>query len=197
MIKVAQIPRTTWNTRLREMAKLRTSIFRSFPYLYDGTYEYEAEYLTHYFKCQRACVVGAFDGEALVGMATAVHLPEADKLFQAPFRAQNHNVDDIVYFGESLLLPEYRGQGIGHLFFSERESFAAHAVPNLQLTTFCAVERSPTDSRRPTQYKPLDEFWHKRGYLKQPTLQTSFEWKEVDSVAPTQQTMTFWSKPWQ
>mgnify|MGYP000408638396 CR=1 FL=1 len=33
-------------------------------------------------------------------------------------------VSDIFYCAESVLLPEYRGQGIGHRFFEILESFA-------------------------------------------------------------------------
>ena len=33
-----------------EVARLRIAVFRDFPYLYDGTVEYEADYLSTYVR---------------------------------------------------------------------------------------------------------------------------------------------------
>jgi hypothetical protein len=40
---------------------------------------------------------------------------------QAPFIQNGFDLNEIFYFGESILKPEYRGLGLGHLFFDERE----------------------------------------------------------------------------
>jgi hypothetical protein len=48
-------------------------------------------------------------------------------VIKAPFIAAGGNVDHIFYFGESVLLPQFRGMGIGHHFFDEREAAARAA----------------------------------------------------------------------
>lgn len=180
---------------LEQMAELRIAIFSTFPYLYDGSLDYEKAYLKKYCANTNSCVVGAFDQNKLIGMSTAIILGDAEPEFKDVLGTQNIPLDQIVYFGESLLQPNYRGQGIGHKFFELREKFA-NKVTNLKITAFCAVERDQNDHRKPVGYKPLDEFWLKKGYQKQPHLKTSFEWKEVGSPLPTKQVLTFWMKKW-
>ena len=45
---------------LDDVARLRMEVFREFPYLYDGTLEYERNYLKKYVRCAQAVVVVAF-----------------------------------------------------------------------------------------------------------------------------------------
>ena len=40
-----------------DLARLRLTVFREFPYLYDGTPEYEADYLSAYVQSGRSLVV--------------------------------------------------------------------------------------------------------------------------------------------
>ena len=68
-----------------------------------------------------AVVVAARDGDAFVGAATALPMAETTAEERAPFEAAGWAVDRICYFGESVLLPRYRGQGAGVRFFAERE----------------------------------------------------------------------------
>ena len=80
----------------------------------------------------------------------------------------------VFYFGESVLLPEYRGQGIGHAFFDHRE--AAARAWGASRASFCAVIRPPDHPARPAGYVPLDAFWAKRGYAPVPGLIGEFTW---------------------
>ena len=54
-----------------DLARLRISIFRDWPYLYEGSAEYEANYLSRYSNTPDALVIGAYDGGRLVGASTA------------------------------------------------------------------------------------------------------------------------------
>ena len=59
---------------LDDLARLRIAVFRDWPYLYDGDLAYERSYLSLYTN-PRAIVVGAFDGEDMVGWSKSlVHL---------------------------------------------------------------------------------------------------------------------------
>lgn len=178
------------------LARLRISVFREYPYLYEGTMEYERRYIQRYLECPECLFVLVFDGDAVVGVSTAIPMEHECDEFKTPFSQQGYDVNDVFYFGESVLMPQYRGQGIGHRFFDERERYA-RSLGRFNLMTFCAVER-PADHRlRPANYRPHDAFWGKRGYVKQPALKTSFDWKDIDQPMETLHTLTFWTRAMQ
>jgi len=179
---------------LDALAQLRLTVFREWPYLYDGTLADELDYLHTYASSPRSIVLLALDGTKVIGATTGLPLAEAHEEFQAPFRVSPWSPADIFYLGESVLLAPYRGQGLGHAFFDHREQHAA-ALGTFRLTSFCAVQRAPLDPRRPTDYRPLDPFWQKRGYQRQDHLRAHFHWKEVNAPGETRNTLTFWTKP--
>lgn len=175
------------------LAELRIAVFREWPYLYEGTLEYERNYLKHYAKCSESIVALALDGDRVVGASTGLPMADADADFRRAFEGSNFKTDTIYYFGESVLLPEYRGRGIGKRFFQAREAQARNC--GADYAAFCAVEREVDDARRPADYHPLDGFWQKIGYQKHPNIQARFEWKEIGQSQSSLQTLTFWLKP--
>jgi tRNA/tmRNA/rRNA uracil-C5-methylase (TrmA/RlmC/RlmD family)/GNAT superfamily N-acetyltransferase len=177
---------------LDALGQLRISVFREWPYLYDGNLEYERDYLRTYSKAQGSLVCLAFDGEKPIGATTCVPLAEEGPEFQKPFLEAGRDVSKVCYFGESILLPEYRGRGIGKEFFRVREAHAASL--GLETTAFCAVDRDAGDERRPEGYRALDGFWESRGYEKQPQLQAHFTWLEVGKAEETKKSLTFWTR---
>ena len=98
---------------LADVARLRIAVFRDWPYLYDGTLEYEREYLTTYRDSPGALLVGAFYRDVLVGASTSTPMEDHAAEFAAPFAARGIPLEKILYGAESVLLPEYRGKGIG------------------------------------------------------------------------------------
>ena len=72
--KVRPLARNEIVSRLDDLARLRITVFRAFPYLYDGDMDYERRYLATYLEADGAFVAGAFDGDELVGAATAAPL---------------------------------------------------------------------------------------------------------------------------
>ncbi len=179
-----------------EVATLRTAVFRDYPYLYDGNVRYEREYLKTYLDCPDSITLLVVDedgdDETVVGASTGLPMTAADAAFRAPVEAAGIDPARVFYFGESVLLPDYRGQGIGHGFFDLREDHARRL--GFSITTFCAVDRPAGHPRRPPDYRPLDEFWQKRGYRKRPDLQASFDWKEIGESDESPHTLTFWLK---
>ena len=67
--------------------------------------------------------------------------------FKKPMLEHGISIPDVFYFGESLLLPPYRGKHIYRQFFLERE--AAARAYGCKIAAFCAVERPHDDPRRP------------------------------------------------
>jgi GNAT superfamily N-acetyltransferase len=112
--------------------------------------------------------------------------------FSAPFESRGYDLRDIFYLGESVLLPQWRGRGIGHAFFDHREARAREL--GRRWSCFCAVVRADDHPARPTDYRPLDPLWIKRGYAQVPGLMTSFAWKEVDAAGSTDKPMQFWMR---
>ncbi|MEZ5590622.1 MAG: GNAT family N-acetyltransferase [Gammaproteobacteria bacterium] len=177
------------------LAQLRIEVFREFPYLYRGDLDYESQYLQTYIRSAGSVIVLALDGEEVVGAATGLPLRHETEEFKRPFSAHGYEIGKIFYFGESVLRKTYRGQGIGVKFFSEREAHA-RSLGEFDITCFCAVQRPPDHPRRPPNYVPLDSFWQKRGYAKQPSLQTDYVWQDLDEDAPSAKPMVFWLKHW-
>lgn len=174
------------------LARLRISVFRDFPYLYDGDLAYEARYLGDFATIPGAAVVAAEAGGALIGAATCAPLAGEVEAFRKPFEDAGYDVPEFCYFGESVLEEAWRGQGIGHRFFDGREAHARSL--GLEYATFCAVVRPEGHPMRPAGYGPLDAFWTKRGYRKVDGLVGRFSWKDVGDGAETEKAMQFWMR---
>jgi GNAT superfamily N-acetyltransferase len=177
-------------THRADVARLRIEVFREYPYLYEGNANYEAEYLARYAQSERSLFVLAFDGPLVVGASTGMPLSDESAPFQKPFIERNLPLTEVFYFGESVLSRSYRGRGLGHRFFDEREAHArAHGF---SVTAFCAVERDEDDPRRPSDYRPNDAFWLKRGYEKQPSMTCELKWKQLGDKLPSKHQLCFW-----
>lgn len=173
-----------------DLARLRITVFRDFPYLYDGDLDYERRYLSTYARSEGAVFVLAIDDGHVVGASTGMPMRAETDEVQAPFLAAGRDPSDYFYFGESVLLPAYRGRGIGVAFFDGREA-QARAL-GLPFCTFCAVQRPADHLRRPHDYQPLDAFWRKRGYSHHPELATRFSWRDLDEADESPKPLSFW-----
>jgi GNAT superfamily N-acetyltransferase len=176
-----------------DLARLRISVFRDFPYLYDGSPEYEARYLSTYACSPDSVFVLALDGDKVVGASTGMPMPEETEEVKAPFIAHGWDPEQIFYFGESVLLPAYRGRGVGVRFFEEREKHARN-LGRFRYCTFCAVERPADHPRRPADYVPLNDFWRRRGFQHHPEFHTTFSWRDLDEETESAKPMSFWIK---
>ncbi|HSW13908.1 MAG TPA: GNAT family N-acetyltransferase [Solimonas sp.] len=175
-----------------QLAQLRISVFREFPYLYDGTAEYEARYLQTYVGTPRSLIVLVRDGDRAVGASTCLPLAEAHAEMREPFLAAGLPLQDYHYFGESLLLRDYRGRGLGVRFFEERERHAQEL--GLHQATFCAVERAADHPLRPSGYAPNDAFWSHRGYQRDAALQCHMSWPDIGETGSSEKTLVFWRR---
>lgn len=177
---------------LDDLARLRIAVFRDWPYLYDGDLDYERAYLAPYRDNPRAVVAGAFDDEALVGAATGTPMEDHAADFAAAFGATGIPLSDIFYCAESVLLPAWRGRGIGHRFFDIREDHAASL--GRRHIAFCSVRRPEDHPMKPAAYRPLDAFWRGRGYAPLPGVIAEFRWRDVGASTETAKPLQFWMR---
>jgi len=176
-----------------DLARLRAKVFYDFPYLYEATPDYEEQYLRTYTASPDSVIVIAFDGDAIVGAATALPLAHEPDYATAPFKARGYDLGTIFYCGESVLNRAYRGRGLGVAFFEHREAWAKK-LGRFTRSCFCGVVRPADHPRRPKDYVPLDAFWQKRGYRKMDGMTAAFTWRDLGESEPAPKTMQFWMK---
>ena len=192
MIEVEAIRGEAQIPYLEDLARLRIEVFREWPYLYDGSLKYETNYLRHFMESHGSLLVVARSGNAIVGASTALPLAEADACFQAPFNNTPFVIEEVFYFGESVLLSAHRGKGVGSRFFEIREEAAREA--GARFAVFCAVERDANDPRRPAGARSPESLWQRRGYKRYPGIMCALDWRELGCAEDSTNTLIFWIK---
>ncbi|WP_417599547.1 GNAT family N-acetyltransferase [Pararhodobacter oceanensis] len=191
-MKIAALTGPALDGALEDLARLRIAVFRDWPYLYDGDLAYERRYLEPYRDNPRAIVAGAFEGTRLIGAATGTPMEDHADEFAEAFAGRGLDMSDIFYCAESVLLPEFRGQGIGHRFFDIREAHARDMGRGY--VAFCAVQRPEDHPARPANYRPLDGFWRARGYAPLEGAVAQFGWKDLGAAQDTLKPLQVWMR---
>ena len=133
----------------------------------------------------------AFDGDRVIGASTGDSAGRRDRRVPAAVPRPGIALTEVFYFGESVLLGEYRGHGLGHRFFDEREGYARR-LGRFAMTAFCAVERAADDPRA------AGGFSHQRRVLEQARLSAPgrhvlpAEWQEIGTISPSSHRLRFW-----
>lgn len=174
------------------VAALRIAVFRDWPYLYDGNLDYEREYLKTYRDNPGALLVGAFHAGRLVGASTSTLMEDHAEAFSTPFRALGIPLTSILYGAESVLLPEYRGIGLGHRFIDLREAHARRM--GRSHVAFCSVKRPDTHPAKPENARSNDAFWLGRGYQPLPGVIAEFSWKDLGDDTESIKPLQFWMR---
>ncbi len=176
-----------------ELAELRVRVFHDFPYLYEGTLDYERRYLETYFKAKHSFILLLRDQGRAIGATTGIHASEEEASFREPFIRAGYDTKRVFYFGESVLDDSYRGQGLGKLFFKEREAYA-RSLGFIDHLSFCAVVRPKDHPLQPKGYRPLDEFWLSQGFQKKEGMTTHYRWLDRGESEETEKLMQYWMK---
>ncbi|AHM59654.1 hypothetical protein D770_06955 [Flammeovirgaceae bacterium 311] len=176
-----------------DLAALRIAVFRDYPYLYEGSVGYEKEYLQPYVQSVRSFLFAVYSEGKMVGATTCIPLRDETEEIRKPFEQAAYQLDSIFYFGESILLPHFRGMGLGHRFFDEREAHA-RSFGTYRKACFFSVERESNHPQKPVDYRPNDNFWEKRGYVKQPALHTTLSWPDIGQTVSTPKPLVCWMR---
>lgn len=196
MIDTIQLYSKEIEKYINELAQLRMEVFYEFPYLYEGSLEYEKKYLSRYISASDSMVVLLKDGDKVIGMSSCLPLEEEEEAFKKPFENEKIDISKVMYFGESIIKKEYRGRGLGKEFFSLRERHAKRVIQNLLFTAFCAVEREKDHPLRPKNYRALDKFWKSQGYEKNQNLKVLYPWCDRGEELESYKSLSFWLKNW-
>ena len=191
-LRIAPLTGADLIAALDDVARLRIEVFAGWPYLYDGDLQYERRYLQAYHDSRDAIVVGAYDGAALVGVSTGMPMADHEEDFAAAFAGTGIAIEDVFYCAESVLLPQYQGQGVGHAFFDAREDHAR--ALGFAKSAFCSVIRPADHPARPKSTRSLEPFWRKRGYAPLDGVVAQFGWKDIGAPEETQKPLQFWMR---
>ena len=191
-MEVRVLPRDALRAVLPDVARLRIEVFREWPYLYDGDLAYEETYLRPYLDTDAAIIVGAFEGDRLVGAATGTPLVDHAEDFGAAFEHSRVQMQDIFYCAESVLLPEFRGFGVWHRFFDLREAHARDL--GFTYCAFCGVLRPDDHPLRPDSPRLMDSFWRGRGYRPLKGVIATYKWKDLGADRETSKPLQFWMR---
>jgi len=178
---------------LHSVAKLRMEVLREYPYFKEPDLEQELTYLRKVAACRESIDVLIFDNTTLVGASLGYPLSLENSEIQRPFKEKHLETDYYYFFGESTLLKQYRGRGIGHHFFDAREAHVSH-YQKYKHICFCVPEDLETNPERPKDYIPLSDFWRKRGYIQFPDMKSTLSWKRVGETQQAEKTLCFWIK---
>ena len=177
---------------LDDMATLRLDIFPEYPYLYQGRREDELKYLGTYAEAPDACVILAYEGDAVIGAVTGMPLIHEDAQMLDAFAATTFPLNEIYYVGELLFRPAYRHCGLGQKLLARLESHI-RALGRYSTLTCATVERPDDHPLRPRDYIPITKFLARTGFVRLPGVTTHFLWRETDGVE-RDHPMQFWSK---
>ncbi|TRD22617.1 GNAT family N-acetyltransferase [Palleronia caenipelagi] len=178
------------SSAIEDLARLRTEVFRDWPYLYDGDPANESKYLRSYRNTPNAILIAAMDGDRVVGCATGMPLSHHQDARDLPLTDLGLRLEDVFYCAESVLLPEYRGRGLGHVFFDRRE---AHAKAlGFKTALFCAVERPDSHPARPQNARSLAPFWKGRGYTPRDAF-VRMHWTDLGDNGPSKKQLRVWT----
>ena len=182
-----------------EFVAFRLSEFRQFPYLYEGTAAAECAYLKAYAAESNSMLVTIREAGRAVGMLTSV--PLLAKSFPAyggfadGVRQLGHDPAEFFYFGEAIVLPEYRNRGLARRGCGMIEAYAR--LLGYRFGCMATVSRLADHPLRPVGYQDPGPVFAAFEF-KKTRLTSVFAWPTVQpdgSVKTQENTMDWWIKP--
>lgn len=175
------------------ITRLRMQVLREWPDLFDGDEAFSAGMLTPCLESWRSVAVLVSDGDTLVGASTGLPLADECETVREPFRAAGLDPSRVFLLRDSMLAAPWRGRGLGHRFFDERESHA-RGLGGFDYTAFLAVDRPAAHPLRPPFGRDRTEFWRKRGYAPREAVRVALDWPEP-GAGEVAHTLTAWLRP--
>lgn len=191
-IRYVQVENQAILPYIKDMTTLCNTVYAEYPYRYDGNDDDYDYYLANYAKTPKSFMCVAFDDDKAIGIATCIPLIDYRSHYIKPFVDQGYPLAAIAYHGELILLPEYRGQGIGKALYLSVENWARNN--QFPYIAFAQIDESKIPVAPPADYVPVDGFWDKLGFTKHPELQFNAFYKCVGEDEETYHPMYYWLK---
>lgn len=181
-------------TYFNDISRIRVTVFREWPYIYEGSVDYERQYLQNYFDNERSLCILCFHENQVIGISTLMPLEGEHEDLKKPLREAGYDITKIFYYSESCLLKAFRGRGTYAEFFKRREEHVKYFSTDYESVCFCSVVRPDQHPLKPQDYRPLYESWRKYGFEKVENLQMSFLWQDLDQTTETRKFLDVWMK---
>jgi GNAT superfamily N-acetyltransferase len=175
---------------LDAFGKLRTTIFREYPYLYDSNPEVEKSYLKNYAQCKDSLFIIATHQNKLIGCLSSIPFSNMAHESWAKILQSHFPIAPIFYLGDMLVLKEHRNRGLGTKMYNRFEEEIRKKQKFTQIA-FIEVIRPNNDPKRPNDYHSLDAFWKKKGFIKHPELSSYISYKEIGKSTETDHAFLF------
>lgn len=191
------ITSTNLESYLDIIADFRIKYFKEFPYLYEGTIDYEKHYLQGFAKDPKSILILIKFENRVIAVSTALPLmSEADILddTSARFKEAGYQPEDFFYYSEVLIAPDFRKEGLLRKIYAIREKWARSFGFN-QLT-LATVIREKTHPLRPSGYVEIESIWKHFGFQKT-SIEIDYKWPTIfpdGSVKEVNNKMVFWHK---
>lgn len=147
------------------VAQMRIKEFANYPYLYDGNMDYEKEYLTYYTKNEHSMLILVKEKNKVIACATSTPLSVFIDFFgdsRNSFERASKNIDQFYYYGEIIILPQYRNLGLGNQIYNKRLEYAKSlAYKNVAIIT---VVRPSDHKLKPNNYIETYGLFEKQGF---------------------------------
>lgn len=182
---------------LTEVATMRINHFKDFPYLYQGSMQYEEEYLKGLANNKTAILITISVKDKIIAMITALPLvSDYDILEKAPanFAEFDCKKEDLYYIGEVIVEKQYRGQKLAKKLIKLVEEHAFNK--GYQGICFLTVARAEQHPQRPENYQDFKLIASHLGYT-ETNLFTNFSWPTIQpdlTVLDQENPMVFWIK---
>lgn len=180
---------------IKDITDLSITIYKEYPYLYEGTEEEYLPFIEHYTLSNDGIACLLFDNEKPIGVAIGMPINEMREKYQQPFinARPEENSNELFYLGEFLLLNDYRGQGFDKQMYLELERLIRENE-DFKKICFCKIDEVDQNPLMPKNYKPLDEFWTKLGFDKCDDIIVSVYWRNVFEADDSPHKLVYWLK---
>jgi len=177
-----------------DLSRIRITVFKEWPYLYQGSIKYERDYLQHYFNHERSLCILCLHDHQVVGISTLMPLAGEHDDLKKPLQDAGYDISKIFYYSESCLLKPFRGQGAYAEFFRRRQAHVNSFGADYERICFCSVVRPDEHPLKPADYRPLYDTWRNYGFEKVDDVQMSFLWQDLDQDVETRKFLDVWMK---
>jgi hypothetical protein len=178
---------------VQDITALCLTVYREYPYLYEGTVSEYEPYIQSYADSPNGIVCLLFEGDRLVGATTGIPIHEMRDRFQEPFKKIGEDLTSIFYLGEMVLLKGYRGKRYASQMYFEFEQSVKDANRYAKIC-FCTIKESEDHPLKPAGYVSLEDVCIRAGFIKHEELNFTGYWTVIGETEESPQHLYYWIK---